>query len=166
MTYADRAYADRAYADDAVAVPLPVGGDPVRDAFRAELEAIMLDAELDYSPSDIVNTDESPEAGGKLIAFEFSGVDEAAASFGSVGANRHEESGQALIRLFAPLGAGHATIEDDARTILNAFRNRRFITREGARVRIGALDVLGPYENETAMWVETVALGYLVINIG
>lgn len=140
-------------------------GDPVRDAFRTEIAAIIAGAGLDASfPfEELTNTTTRPDAGGGFVTMDFFGGNEAQMTFGAPGANLWDERGQVFIRVVAPHGAGHDACEAAALAIRAAFRNRRFTTSESRQVRTNSGPADGAHDG--ARWVETVAVAYRVYNV-
>lgn len=144
-----------------------MAGDPLRDAFRAELEAVCTAASIPWAIKDTLNTNVNPDASVGFLVLEFPGGAEAQYTFGAPGYNLHQEQGQVTVRVVAP--RGNATDRDLAETygaaIRSAFRLRRFAV--GSRtVRITATAPMGEGEDEGGMWSESIALGYEIYNVG
>lgn len=143
-----------------------MAGDTLRDAFRAELAAVVAAASpaITWSIKDTVNKVENPDASAGFIELEFAGGDEQQFTFGAPGANLHREHAPVFIHVVTPLGESRDTAETYAGQLRTAFRMRRFSA--GSRsVRITATAPMGGGEIEGGMWCETVALIYEVFNI-
>lgn len=155
-----------------------MAGDPLRDAFRAELGTVIAAASpaIVWTVKDVDNTAEQPAppaAGAAASAagwfeIEFPGAAEGQYTFGSPGNNLHRETGQITIRAVTRLRAG-ATIRNLAETYLaqirTGFRMRRFVS--GAlEIRVTSTAPLGDGETEGGQWVVSMALAYSVFNRG
>jgi len=147
-----------------------MAGDPLRDAFRTELDAIRLSASIDWPIEDTLNTVENPDSSHPYLELEFPGGSEFQATFGSPGNNLHRELGQVTVRVVTPLGAGKAMrdqAETYAATIRAAFRMRRFaVAGSSSGVRITDTAPMGGGHDEAGLWAESVALGYEIYNLG
>ncbi len=135
-----------------------MAGDPVRDAFRAELASIVSGASIAWAIKDVENVYATADGATNFIALEFAGGDERMASLGNPGNDYWDERAAVFIRLVAPLNSGRATLEDYANTIRLAFRNRTFATAGGQRIRTNS----GPPEGGPvgARWIATVSVAY------
>lgn len=154
-----------------------MAGDPLRDAFRTELAAVLaVSPTIPWPVKDIINTTEQPAPPAAGVAgsaagwfeIEFPGGSEEQFTFGAPGSNLHREQGQVTIRAVTRLRAGK-TIRDLAEaylaTVRTRFRLRRFAV--GSRqVRITATAPMGGGFDEGGQWVESIALGYQVFNVG
>lgn len=147
-----------------------MAGDPLRDAFRTELDAIRLAAAITWPVIDTLNTDENPDASIGFLELEFPGGREFQLTFGAPGANLHQEEGQVTVRVVTPLGAGkdmRDIAETYAAAIRSAFRMRRFpVTGSVHEIRITDTAPMGGGHDEAGLWAEAVALGYRVFNLG
>lgn len=143
-------------------------GDPLRDAFRTELATIVATATpaITRPIKDTLNTiDNGGVASPGYIELEFPGGAEEQFTFGAPAANLHRERGQVTVRVCTPLGDGHDSAETEAGQIRAAFRMRRFAA--GSRsVRITSTAPMGGGVNEAGLWVESVAFGYELYNVG
>lgn len=142
-------------------------GDPLRDAFRAELSSIATALSIAWTIKDTLNTNENPDAGSGYIELEFPGGVEAQFSFGAPGSNYHLEQGQVTVRIVAPRGnpANRDLAETYAAAIRSAFRMRRF-QAGSVSVRITSTAPMGGGQEDGGMWAESIALGYEVFNVG
>lgn len=152
-------------------------GDPLRAAFRAELAVVLSDTPaIPWPVRDLQNTtvqpapaaaDADPSAAGHF-EIEFPGSTEAQYTFGAPGANLHREQGQVTIRAVTRLRAG-MTVRDLAEgylaTVRSRFRMRRFAVGD-LTCRITDTAPMGGGEDEAGMWVESLALGYEIFNVG
>lgn len=154
-----------------------MAGDPFRDAFRAELVAVLAVATaIPWSVKDVLNTAEQPRPPAADAAansqghfeIEFPGASEAQYTFGAPGANLHREQGQVTIRAVTRLRSGTTNrdlAESYLATVRDRFRMRRFAA--GSRsIRITAVAPMGGGFDEGGMWVESIALGYEIYNVG
>ena len=147
-----------------------MAGDTLRDAFRAELDAVIAAAApaITWVRKETLNTEENPDASTGYFEIEFGAGDEAQYTFGAPGVNLHRELAPVFIHALTPL-ARNETTRDLAETYLGqlrtAFRMRRFAA--GARqVRITSTAPMGGGEIEGGMWAETIALQYEIYNVG
>jgi len=154
-----------------------MAGDPLRDAFRTELATVLaLSTAIPWSVKDVINTAEQPAPPAAGVAgsaagwfeIEFPGGSEAQYTFGAPGANFHREQGQVTIRAVTRLRAGK-TVRDLAEayiaTVRGRFRMRRF-SAGSRQVRITATAPMGGGFDEGGSWVESIALGYEIYNVG
>jgi hypothetical protein len=142
-------------------------GDPLRDAFRAELATVRTAASVTWPIKDTLNTNVNPDASSGYLELEFPGGVEEQYTFGAPSNNLHREIGQVTIRVVAPRGnvTNRNLAETYAAAIRNAFRMRRFAV--GTRsVRITSTAPMGGGEDEGGMWSESLALGYEIYNVG
>lgn len=146
-----------------------MAGDSLRDAFRAQLDAILAaNPSITWEQRDTVNTGNRPDASAGYFELEFPGGSEAQFTFGAPGSNLHREQGQVTLRAVLRVNAG-ATERDKAEsymeTVRAAFRMARFAA--GTRtVRVTATSAMGGGETEAGMWAESLALAYEVYNVG
>ena len=153
-----------------------MAGDTLRDAFRAELATIRTGASIAWPIKDTLNTSEQPNPPAAAVAstsagyleLEFPGGSEAQYTFGAPSANLHREQGQVTVNVVTRLRTGTTNrdlAETYATAIRSAFRMRRFAA--GSRsIRIVAVAPMGGGHDEAGMWVESVALGYEIYNVG
>lgn len=144
-----------------------MAGDSLRDAFRAELDNIIVEVSplITWSQVDTVNTDQNPDASTGFLELEFPGGAESQFSFGAPSADLFLERGQVTLRAVAPLGRERNLAETYALILRNAFRSRRFMA--GSRqIRVDAVGALGSGYNAAGMWSESIGLSYRVFNIG
>lgn len=144
-----------------------MAGDPLRDAFRSELETVRVAASIPWLIKDTLNTNVNPDASAGYLELQFPGGAEAQYTFGAPSNNLHREVGQVTIRVVSPRGnaANRDLAETYAAAIRSAFRMRRFAV--GSRsVRITATAPMGDGEDEGGMWSESIALGYELYNVG
>jgi hypothetical protein len=149
-----------------------MAGDPLRDAFRAELDSIISTAAppIPWVRKDTLNTSTEPDASTGYIDLEFPGGGEAQYTFGAPAANLYHEQGQVTVRVVTPLSAGQ-TERDKAETyaaqIRSAFRTAHRTFAAGSRtVRIKSTAPMGGGHDEGGMWAESVALEYEIYNVG
>ena len=155
-----------------------MAGDPLRDAFRAELATIRTAASIPWPIKDTVNTatQPAPPAAGAAstaaghIELEFLGGSEDQYTFGAPASNLFDERGQVTVRVATRLRSG-TTNRDLAETYANAIRarfrtqNRKFAV--GSReCRITATMPMGGGQDEAGFWVESVGLRYQLYNVG
>ena len=142
------------------------GGDPLRDAFRNEIETIITAAGITWSHVDTWNTDQNPDASAPgWITLEFPGGGEQQFTTGAPGFNLFQENGQVTVRVFCRIARNRNTAESYAATIRNAFRARKFACGS-ATIRITDTAPMGGGEIEGSSWAESVAIGYEVFNTG
>lgn len=154
-----------------------MAGDPLRDAFRAELAVVLAVAPaIPWPVKDVINTADQPAPPAAGVAgsaagwfeIEFPGGSEEQYTFGAPGSNWHRERGQVTIRAVTRLRAGK-TIRDLAEgylaTLRTRFRLRRFSVGS-QQVRIIATMPMGNGVDEGGRWVESLALEYQLFNIG
>jgi hypothetical protein len=140
--------------------------DPLRDAFRSELAAVVLAAAIPWGVVDTINTTAAPTAATSFITLRFApALPETQYTFGSPGSNFWLERGDVFIDLFPKLGIGHGLVESYGLAIRNAFRNRRFVLSTGQYVRILSVAPMSGGPVDGAWWCETVAVNYRVFNI-
>lgn len=148
-----------------------MAGDPLRDAFRDELAAIRLAANIPWPIIDTLNTVENPDASTGYIEIEFPGGFEAQSSWGSPGNNLWQENGQVTIRVVTPLGVGEEgrdLAETYGAAIRSRFRkeNRRFdVAGTNQGVRIVTTAPMGGGHDEAGLWAESIALEYELHNV-
>lgn len=146
-----------------------MSGDPLRDAFRAELETVRVAASIPWEIKETRNTgsDQPPiDAGTSYITMRYGGGFEQAAWFASTGNNGWKEHGVVYVNFIAAAGTGTEDAERYAHLIREGFRNRRFSTAQGRGVRILAVNPADGGEDEGVGWRESVAVEYRVFNIG
>ena len=152
-----------------------MAGDPLRDAFRSELATVLAVAPaITWPIVDVQNTTTQPAPPAADAAvqghfeIEFPGASEGQYTFGAPGANLHREIGQVTIRAVTRLRAG-ATARDLAEsylaTVRSRFRMRRFAVGS-LSCRITDTAPMGGGQDEAGMWVESLALGYEIYNVG
>lgn len=155
-----------------------MAGDPLRDAFRTELDTVIAAASpsIAWTRKDLDNTSEQPAPPAAGVAssaagwfeIEFPGAAEGQYTFGSPGNNLHRETGQVTIRAVTRLRAGQ-TVRDLAETYLDrirrGFRMRRF-TSGSLAIRVTSTAPMGDGETEGGQWVVSLALAYSVFNRG
>lgn len=154
-----------------------MAGDPLRDAFRAELVTVLaITTAIPWSVKDPLNTAEQPHPAAANAAasaqghfeLEFPGGSEGQYTFGAPGANFHREQGQVTIRAVTRLRAG-TTVRDLAEaylaTVRSRFRMRRFAVGS-LQCRITSTAPMGGGFDEGGQWVESIALGYEIYNVG
>lgn len=163
MLYGVAPYATLPYGAEVIAPTR--SGDPLRDAFRSALAAICTTAGVSWPIKDTLNTTENPDASTIYLELEFPGGVERQFTFGAPGANLHREEGQVTVRVCSPLGGGHDESEFAAAQIRAAFRMRRFPAGDRS-VRITSTGAMGSGMNDAGLWVESVALGYEIYNVG
>jgi hypothetical protein len=143
-----------------------MAGDPLRDAFRTKLQAIIAAAAIAWPFRDTINTGDQPPAAGGYVDMEFHGGQEDEQSWGSPGDDRYKETGQVMVRLFPPRNTGHDTAEVYALALRNGFRGARFAMTGGGSVKITAVSPMGGGFVDAAWWCETIAIQYRVYNFG
>lgn len=141
-------------------------GDPLRDAFRDKLDAVISAAGITWPVQDTLNTGEQPGAASAFIDIEFHGGQETYFSFGNPGGNTFKETGQVMIRLFPPRNTGHDTAERYGLAIRTGFRAARFAMSNGQSVKITATAPMGGGMVDGAWWCETIAIQYQTFPTG
>ena len=153
-----------------------MAGDTLRDAFRSELATIRSAESISWPIKDTLNTSTQPNPAAAGVAstaagyleLEFPGGAEAQYTFGAPAANFHREQGQVTVNVVTRLRTGTTNrdlAETYAASIRSAFRMRRFAA--GSRsIRITDTAPMGGGHDEAGMWVESVALGYEIYNVG
>lgn len=153
-----------------------MAGDTLRDAFRAELATVRTAESIAWPIKDTLNTSVQPNPPAAAVAssasgyleLEFPGGSEAQYTYGAPAANLHREQGQVTVNVVTRLRTGTTNrdlAETYAAAIRSAFRMRRFAA--GSRsIRITAVAPMSGGHDEGGMWVESVALGYEVYNVG
>lgn len=156
-----------------------MAGDPLEDAFRAELNTVIAAASpaIPWVRRDLDGTgnDASPPAADAAAAdagwfeIEFAGANEEQFTSGAPGDNLHREEGQVTIRAVTRLRAG-ATTRNAAEAYLAAirkgFRARRFTLTSQHAIRITGTMSMGSGEDEAGNWVKSLGLRYEVFNVG
>jgi hypothetical protein len=143
-----------------------MAGDPLRDAFRAELQSVVTAASITWPIKDTLNTAPPIDASESYITLQYGGGIEQPAWFAGTGNNGWAENGIIYVDLITSAGDGAETAERYADLIRKGFRNRRFATAEGRAVRILAVGPFGGGEDEGVGWKETVPIEYRAFNIG
>jgi hypothetical protein len=143
-----------------------MAADPIRDAFRAKLQAILTAGSITWAIEDTGNTADNPDAAQNYFELEFMGSTEAQASFGSPGNNFFYEEGQVSVHVIIPLGRKRDEAERYALIVQRGFRGVTFATADSRNVRITTTGSLGGGQTMGGMWAETIALSYLVTNTG
>ncbi len=145
-----------------------MAGDPLRDAFRAQLVTVCTDIGVaePWLVEDLVNTDADPDDSVPFISLEFPGGAESQFTTGAPGYNLFQENGQVTVVLHMPLAEHQAEAERHAAGIRTRFRNRRFTTSAGRQVRITETHPMGGGFDDSGLWIESVALGYETFNEG
>lgn len=144
-------------------MPTPPTTDPLREAFRSALAAVLAETGIAWAVDEVENVYAAEDGKTNFIALEFGGGSEDQYTWGSPGSNFYTERGQVMVRLVAPLNAGREPIEGYARAIASAFRNRRFATAGGIGIRSNS----GPPSGGASgvRWILTVAIAYRIDNI-
>lgn len=146
------------------------GGDTLRDDFRNELDTILgLNPAITWQQKDTVNTAEKPDTSAGYFDFEFPGGGEGQASFGAPGSNLWLEEGQVTLRAVLRRNAGTTErnkAESYMATLRAAFRGRRFGSGAAHKIEITSSASMGNGHDEAGMWVESIALGYRIFNVG
>lgn len=152
-----------------------MAGDPLRDAFRSELATVLaVSPAITWPVKDLQNTtiqSEPPAADATVqgwFEIEFMGASEAQYTFGAPGSNFHQEQGQVTVRVVTRLRAGSTTrdlAEGYLATVRARFRGRRFAVGS-LSCRITDTAPMGGGQDEAGMWVESLALGYEIFNVG
>jgi hypothetical protein len=143
-----------------------MAGDPLEDAFRTELAAVLSAASIPWPLKDTDNqSGPQPKAGENWVDIEFSGGDEKPAYWGSPGSNLWREVGTVSIGVFSVRNSGHDLLGTYGLAIRNAFRDRRFAMTTGQSVKI---QTVSPLQSGVvnAWWVRSFDLAYRVFNIG
>lgn len=143
-----------------------MAGDPLRDAFRAELQTIVTAASIPWPIQETRNDGQQTDAATSYLTLTYGGGIEQPAWFAGAGNNGWKEDGVIYVNVIAGSGTGTEDAERYADLIRKGFRNRRFQTAEGRGVRILNVDPLGGGEDEGIGWREAVAVQYRVHNIG
>ena len=146
-------------------------GDPLEDAFRAELAAILTAASI---PWELVNTDvEDPDASTSYIQIRFEGGNETPfARGGGISGDVFEEEGQVFIDFLIPQGDSNIDRGRYSRLVRRAFRSdHRFFNTsvESGSVQIEIVPVspLGGGQGvDGGMNVQSIGLGYRIYNVG
>ena len=147
-----------------------MAGDPLRDAFRDQLDAVIAAASpaITWVRKDTTNTTTDPDVATGYFDLEFPGGSEAQYTFGAPGSNLFREQGQVTIRVCAPLGASRDLAETYASQVRNLFRGQTYRSfAVGSRTcRITETAPLGDGEDDAGMWAESIALAYEIYNVG
>jgi hypothetical protein len=138
-----------------------MAGDPVKDAFRAQL--LLVSGIWTYK--DTENPTPQPDIGARFVTIEWMDSPERLLAWGSPGSNLYKVEGFLQIHLKSPRGQGSAAAEVMARTVWTYFRARRFQTSESRDVRIVDITQLGG-EVDGAQWVESLLVHYETFNLG
>lgn len=155
-----------------------MAGDTLRDAFRADLDAVILAASpaIPWRRRDLTNTGTAatlPAANAAAdsqgwFEIEFLPSAEAQYTFGAGSYDLHRELGQVTIRVVTRLNAG-STVRDLAEVYLGqirtAYRKRR-IGSGIARIFIDRLLPMGDGFNEGGEWVASLAVEWHRFNEG
>lgn len=143
-----------------------MAGDPLRDAFRTELQTIITAASIAWPLKDTLNNATPIDAATSYITLQYGGGIETPAWFAGAGANGWAENGVIYVNLITSAAEGAETAERYADLIRKGFRDRRFATAESRAVRILSVSPLGGGEDEGIGWRESVAIEYRVHNVG
>lgn len=143
-----------------------MAGDPLRDAFRTKLAAVLTAASIPWPLQDTLNTGNQPDVQGSFIDLDFAGGQETQFTYGAPGSNFWKETGQVMIRLLPARNIGHDLAEAYGLAIRNAFRHARFTMTTGQRVRVDSVAPMGGGFVDAGWWCETVAVAYTVFNTG
>lgn len=143
-----------------------MAGDPLRDAFRTKLAAIVAAASIPWPVQDTLNTGTQPDAAASFIDLEFNGGQETEYTFGAPGSNLWKETGQVMVRLYPARNIGHDLLETYALAIRNALRHARFVMSTGQTVRLDAVSPLGGGFVDAGWWCETIGISYTIYNTG
>lgn len=138
-----------------------MAGDPVKDAFRAQI----LQVPDIWTYKDTENPSPQPNVGSRFLTIEWMDSPERLMAWGSPGSNLHKVNGFLQIHLNSPRGQGSAVAEVMARAVWTYFRARRFQTSELRDVRIVSVTQLGG-EVDGAMWVESLLIEFETFNLG
>lgn len=138
-----------------------MAGDPVRDAFRAQLALVP----GIWTIQRTENPNQQPGIGSRYVTLEWIDSVEEQASWGTPGANLWRVRGWVDIRLVSQRGQGSDAAEAMALAIRNYFRARRFATSEGRDVRIVEISPPGGGEDRGA-WIEALLVQYETFNLG
>lgn len=141
-----------------------MAGDPLRDAFRAELETVRVAASVPWSVRDTLSTGDQPDAGTGYLELEFPGGSEEPYARAPA-ASLYQEVGQVTVRVVAPLRRSRDLAEAYAASIRNGFRSRRFPCG-GRTIAILATAPLGDGHDEGGLWAESFGLRYRIFNVG
>ena len=151
-----------------------MAGDPVCDAFRTKLQAILAAAAppIAWDVEDTDNGVAAPDAGTPYIQMRFEGGDESRFTFGSPGSDYFTEIGDVFIDFLVPLGGGREAQERNARTVREAFASvthRFFYTSVASgsiRIEITNASPLGAGQGvDGAMSCKTIGLSYRIYNV-
>lgn len=155
-----------------------MAGETLRDAFRAELDAVIAAASpaIPWARRDLTNTGtaatlpaaNAASSGQGWFEIEFLPSTEAQYTFGAGSSDLHRELGQVTIRVVTRLNAGQ-TVRDLAEVYLEqiraAFRKRRF-TAGSTRVFVDRLLPMGDGFDEGGQWVAALAVEWHRFNVG
>jgi len=81
-----------------------MAGDPVCDAFRAELQTVLGAASIAWPIVDTDDGDDTPDGSAPYVEIRFEGGSEELAYWGAPGSNLWREDGQVFIDFLVPLG--------------------------------------------------------------
>lgn len=138
-----------------------MAGDPVKDAFRAQLALVP----GMWTYKDTENPSPQPNVGSRFVTIEWMDSPERLLAWGAPGTNLYQVDGFLQIHLKSPRGKGSAEAEVMSRAAWTYFRARRFQTSESRDVRIVSVAQLGG-EVDGAMWVESLLVEYETLNLG
>lgn len=150
-------------------------GDPVCDAFRTKLQAILEAAvpPITWVIEDTDNGVAAPDPGTPYIQLRFEGGgSESRMTWGAPGSDFFEEIGDVFIDFLVALGGGREEQERNARTVRNAFASvihRFFYTSVASgsiRIEITNASPLGAAQGvDGAMTCKTIGLSYRIYNV-
>ena len=147
-----------------------MAGDPVCDAFRAELQTVLTAASIAWPIVDTDDGDDTPDGSAPYVEIRFEGGSEELAYWGAPGSNLWREDGQVFIDFLVPLGTNRDAQEAYSRSVREAFRDRRFNATFGSdsvEIRIETASPLGgPQGVDGAMTSRGIGLGYRIYNVG
>lgn len=155
-----------------------MAGETLRDAFRADLDAVIAAASpaIAWTRRDLENTGTAatlPAANAASSAqgwfeIEFLPSTEEQYTFGAGASDLHREVGQVTIRAVTRLNAG-TTVRDLAQVYLEqirtAYRKRRFMAGS-VQVFIDRLLPMGDGFDEGGQWVTALAVEWRRYNVG
>lgn len=147
-----------------------MAGDSFRDAWRAELDAVIAAASpsISWTRNDGLNTGTELDASTGYFEIGFTPGGETPYTFGAPGQNFHLQRGTVLIHVLCPL-ARSTSMRDQAERYIEqvrtAFRARRF-DAGSVSVKVTGTTPAAGGETEGGMWVETISLSYELFNVG
>jgi len=140
-------------------------GDPLEDAFRAKLQAVITAASIPWPLKDTENTGTTAKPSESWIDIAFGTPQEGRMSWGAPGSDFWKETGEVEVGVFTKRNTGHEDLGTYALALRNAFRGAQFGMTTGQTIRITEVTPMQGGKLD-GWWMRSVVLKYKVVNIG